>query len=84
MARRYEKLTDEELDAKILAFTTALEEIALGGEVSKIQSDGKLMELVRGNTGGADAILTLLLEERDMRGNDGVLPGRALGMRFYR
>lgn len=84
MARRYESLSDEDLQAKIDKFNAALEEIALGGEVAKIQSDGRLMELVRGNTGQADTILGLLLDEQEMRQNGGVLRGRALGMRFFR
>lgn len=84
MARRYESLSDEALQVKIDKFNAALEEIALGGEVAKIQSDGRLMELVRGNTGQAETILGLLLDEQEMRKNGGVLPGRALGMRFFR
>jgi hypothetical protein len=84
MARRYENLIDEDLDEKITKFTDALEEIALGGDVSVIVSDGRRMELTRGNTTGAQQILTLLLEEKEMRANGGVLRGRALNMRFGR
>jgi hypothetical protein len=84
MAGRYAALTDEDLAAKITTFSDALESIALGGEVARIQSDGRLMELVRGNTGGAEAILDLLLLEQEKRANGGRLPGRALGMRFGR
>jgi hypothetical protein len=81
MARRYENLIDEDLDEKITKFTDALEEI---GDVSVIVSDGRRMELTRGNTTGAQQILTLLLEEKEMRANGGVLRGRALNMRFGR
>jgi hypothetical protein len=84
MAGRYAGLTDEDLAGKVTLFADALETIALGGEVAKIQSDGRLMELVRGNTGAAEAILEQLLLEQEKRANGGTLPGRALGMRFYR
>lgn len=84
MAGLYEDLTDEELNERIIKFRDALEEIALGGDVSKIQTDGRLMEIVAGHTGKAENILQQLRDERDRRANGGVLPGRAIGMRFYR
>lgn len=83
MARRYQHLTDEQLAGRITKFTDALEEIALGGEVSRIQTDGRMMELVKGHTGDAEKILELLLSEQETRANGGTLPGRALSMGFY-
>lgn len=84
MARRYEDLIDEDLDEKIAKFRDALEEISLGGDVSVIVSDGRRMELTRGNTAAAERILVTLLEEKEMRANGGVLRGRAISMRFGR
>lgn len=82
MARRYKTLDDEDLAERITKFSDALETIALGGEVSKIQTDGRLMEIVRGSTAEAEKILQMLLDEQEMRENGGQLRGRALGMRF--
>lgn len=79
---RYSDLSDEALAAKITTFTEKLEEVAIGGDVAVIVSDGRRMELVRGNTGAAERILEMLLDEREKRANGGRLPGRALGMRF--
>ncbi len=84
MAGLYSDLTDEELNDRITKFRDALEELALGGDVAKIQTDNRLMEVVRGDTGKAERILTQLRNERDLRANGGVLPGCALSMEFLR
>ncbi len=81
---RYSSLTDEELQEKITLFSTAIETIALGGEVAVIVTDGRRMELVASNVGMAENILRLLEDEQEKRANGGVLPGRALSMRFLR
>lgn len=84
MARMYEDLSDEDLDEKIAKFRDAIEEATIGGDVAVIVSDGRRMELTRGNMAGSEKLLTRLLEEKEMRANGGILRGRALGMRFDR
>lgn len=84
MARRYQHLTDDALTAKITLFTDKIDEAVLGGDVAVIQEGGRRMELTKGNTGDAERILGLLCDERDLRANGGVPPGRAISMRFHR
>lgn len=84
MSRRYEHLTDEELAARIVKFTDGIEEASLGGGVARIQTDGRLMEIVQGNIGAAEKILGLLIQERDCRANGGRLRAAALNVRIER
>ncbi len=81
---RYSGLSDEELAVKIARYETAVEEVELGGDVAVIQSDGRRMEVVRGNLTAAQGSLNEMLLERDKRANGGILPGRAVSVRIPR
>lgn len=83
---RYSDLTDEALDARIIKFRDAIEEIAVGGDVSVIAGEGRRMEVTRGNIGQAERILAELELEKQRRDPtyDATRCGRAISVGIFR
>ena len=79
----YSQMTDQELADKISKYMAAIEEAELGGGVGVVAGEGRRMEFTSANLDAAKRTLDALVLERDRRGNNGRIPGRAIGMRFY-
>ena len=79
----FDDLTDDELKARITSYRDALEKLAMGGVVTVIAGEGRRKEITRGNSADLRALLAEARDALDRRNNNGRLPGRALGVRFF-
>jgi hypothetical protein len=80
----YSDLTDEQLDAEILAFRNARRAVIISGDgvgtVRRITDADRTIEYTRANLRDLDVELQALLREKDRRANGGC--GRAIGVEF--
>ena len=60
--------TDQQLLAKIQQYGEAIEKVALGGGVGRVQGEGRMVEFVPSNIGLAQATLRTLIAEAVGRG----------------
>ena len=79
----YRGLSEFDLLSKIQRYEDAIEKIDLGGDVSKIQGEGRLIEIVQANAGKARETLEDLYYERSRRWPDKYpRTGRAINVSF--
>ena len=78
----FEKLTDDELSAKIDEIREKITAMTFGGEVAVVAAEGRRLEFTRANAKQAHMLLEEAISEQNAR--NGATVGRAIGVDFIR